>query len=81
MQDYKRSMMPATMLAMMLGGLAASGQRSCEPEPILHSAEPTYLKYEKPIESKRKQRKRLGKKGKRKTNLSKQNKIDFGGKQ
>jgi len=66
MQDRKRSIGPATMLAMMFAGLAASGQRSYEPESVLHSAEPTYLKYEKPIESKRKQRKRLGKKGKKK---------------
>lgn len=66
MQDYKRSMRPAAMLAFMLAGLAASGQRSREPQPIEHSPRVAYLKYEKPIESKRKQRKRLGKKGKKK---------------
>lgn len=66
MQDYKRSMRPATMLAMMLAGLAASEHRSYEPKQIEHSPQTAYLKYQKPIESKRKQRKRLGKKGKKK---------------
>lgn len=66
MQERRKSLSPAIMLAMMMGGLVSGRRRSYDPEKTEHSAKPAYIEYKKPIESKRKQRKRLGKKGKKK---------------